>query len=523
MPDREISRRTLLQGGAALAGAALLAGCGTRSGAADPRPVQPTDAAVTAAESRRRRPGAAVRTVTLNAAPFSADLGSRSAATWGYNARLPGPEIRVRAGDVLQATLVNGLPEPTSVHWHGLALRNDMDGVPGITQPPVPPGARKTYEFTVPDPGTYMFHSHSGVQLDRGLYGPLIVDDPAEPLSYDREFVVMIDDWTDGVGASPDDILRGLKAGSAMGTMPGMSGMNGMPGMAGMGAAPTAAPTAAPAAMKTGQSALLGGDAGDVTYPLLLINGRAPQSPAVFGARPGDVARFRIINPGADTAFRVALGGHRMTVTHTDGYPIRHVSTDALLVGMGERYDVLVRLGDGAFPLVAAAEGKPGQALAVVRTGSGAVPAATTRPAELDRRVVTVADVQADDQAFIRPDRPDRTQQVVLAGDMSGYRWSINGRTFDRFQPLPVREGERVRLVFDNQSMMFHPMHLHGHTFQVRNNPAGTGPRKDTVIVKPMQKLTVDLVADNPGQWLVHCHNAYHQEAGMATTLSYLQ
>jgi FtsP/CotA-like multicopper oxidase with cupredoxin domain len=126
------------------------------------------------------------------------------------------------------------------------------------------------------------------------------------------------------------------------------------------------------------------------------------------------------------------------------------------------------------------------------------------------------------DRRMTLPDRrPDRSHQLLLSGGMMGPQWTINGRTFPDAEPLPVRAGEWVRLVFGNQSMMFHPMHLHGHSFQVRQ-PGGLGPRKDTVIVRPMQQLAVDVAADNPGQWMVHCHNLYHQEAGMMTTLSYV-
>jgi FtsP/CotA-like multicopper oxidase with cupredoxin domain len=266
----------------------------------------------------------------------------------------------------------------------------------------------------------------------------------------------------------------------------------------------------------------LGGDPGDVRYPLFLVNGRPPTAPRTLAARPLERVRFRIVNAGADTAFRVALAGHRLTVTHSDGFPVTPVTGDALLVGMGERYDALVGLGDGAFPLVAPAEGKGARAAAVIRAGRGPTPRLDTDPAELDGRLLTAAGLRPAAAVDLGARPPARTHRLTLAGDMRRYRWTINGRTFDQTVPLEVRQGERVRLVFDNRSMMFHPMHLHGHTFQVRDG-ARAGPRKDTVIVRPMQRVTVDLDADNPGQWVVHCHNAYHQEAGMMTTLSYLR
>ena len=199
----------------------------------------------------------------------------------------------------------------------------------------------------------------------------------------------------------------------------------------------------------------LGRDTGDVRYPLYLINGRMPRWPAVFQARPRERIRFRIINAGSDTAFRVALGGHRLTVTHADGFPVRPVSGDALLLGMGERYDVVVDLGDGVFPLVAVAEGKAGRAIALITTGAGHRPPADVRLDELSGWLVTVADLQAASTAGLAERRPSRTHKLILDGDMTSYRWTINGRSHHGAAPLRVREGERVRLVFENRSMMF--------------------------------------------------------------------
>ena len=263
-------------------------------------------------------------------------------------------------------------------------------------------------------------------------------------------------------------------------------------------------------------SRLLGG-AGDVGYPHYVVNGRTADAPMTLTGKPGHRVRIRFVNAGSDTAFRVALGGHRMTLTHSDGFPVVPVPADALLVGMGERFDVTVTLADGVFPLVASAEGKKGQGVAVVRTGAGRTPAADVQPRELTRRVLLGSDLKAAADVELAEQTTDREHNLVLGGAMAPYRWTINGRTFADAEPLDVGEGERVRLRFVNNTMMFHPMHLHGHTFALR----GSGVRKDTMIVRPMQTLEVDLDADNPGQWAVHCHNIYHAESGMMTTLSY--
>ena len=505
-----ISRRSLLLGSAVGALSVVGLGACSRSGTT----VGATAASVRRAEETRRAAGQRVVTARLAPRPATVDLGGLSVNTWTYGDTVPGPLLRATAGDLLRVTVENALPAETSVHWHGVALRNDMDGVPGMTQQPIGTGQRFLYEFTAPDPGTYFYHPHTGVQLDRGLYGVLVVEDPGERGDYDLEWVVVLDDWVDGTGRTPDDVLAGFRAASGtssdgmghggMGGMDhGQMGMGGM-GMGGMG-------------MGGGMTSSLLGGAGDVVYPHYLVNGRVPASPVTLRGKPGQRVRLRIVNAGSDTAFRVALSGHRMTVTHTDGFAVQPVETDALLVGMGERYDVLVTLADGAFPLVALAEGKNGQGLAVVRTGAGGAPEATPRPAELDGQVITAMDLVVADKARLPEAAVDRRHDLLLSGSMAPYRWTINGATFEDSEPLEVHQGERVQMRFRNMSMMFHPMHVHGHTFALQ----GSGVRKDTLIVRPMQSLVVNLQASNPGQWATHCHNIYHAEAGMMTTLSY--
>jgi FtsP/CotA-like multicopper oxidase with cupredoxin domain len=502
------TRRTFIAvAGLAAAGLAVDAYAGHR-------PQQAVGRLLRTGEARERAPSSGrPDAVQLLAAPASVDLAERTVRAWTFNGQLPGPELRLRAGQVLRVRLENRLPTATTVHWHGIALDNRMDGVPGVTQPPVEPGKGFHYEFTVPDPGTYFYHPHVGLQVDRGLYGPLVVEDPDEPGRYDREVVLVLDDWTLGVGPTPEQFLARLQQGGMRhAKMPGMS----MVGMGGMHHGTDG--------MTTGDSRNpLGADAGDVRHPLYLVNGRPPQAPAVLKGRPGERLRLRVVNAAADTAFRLALGGHRLRVTHADGFPVRPVTGDALLIAMGERYDLLVELGDGVFPLVALAEGKQAQAFAVVRTSRGTAPGAGVRPAELDRWLLTAADLEADAAIDLGRRPASRTHRLLLDGDMQRYRWTINGRAHHHGPPLQVREGERVRLLFENRSPMWHPMHLHGHTFQLqRAANLRPGPRKDTVIVRPAERVAVEFDADNPGRWMVHCHNAYHQAAGMMTTLGYL-
>ncbi|MCL6734828.1 multicopper oxidase family protein [Streptomyces neyagawaensis] len=531
-----INRRSALLAGLGVAGAGVLAACSSGTDTT-PALVNPSGPAVAAAEKKRKGTGR-TRNVTLTAAPAVLDLGGGVLAkSWAFGGRAPGQEVRLSAGDTLAAELSNQLPDrtTTSIHWHGIAMRNDMDGVPPVTQQTVRAGANFTYRFIADAPGTYFFHPHVGVQLDRALYAPLIVEDPREPLSYDDEWVVVLDDWVDGVTGTPDEVLAELRNGMGGMDMGGHSGSGNKKGhdmgghdMGGMDmgeGSPSASPSTGGMSMKHmlmgAESELLGGDAGDVKYPYHLVNGRVPADPDVYRGKPGTRVRLRVINAGGDTAYRVALGGHRLTITHTDGFPVEHQEVDALLIGMGERYDVLVTLGDGVFPLVALAEGKDATGVALVRTGSGGAPGATVRPKELNGRLLAASRLRAADDVRLPSRKVDRVHRVELTGGMRRYDWAINGKPYDMddptANPLTIEEGQRVRLDFVNTTTMWHPMHLHGHTYQL-----GTGgPRKDTAIVLPKTKLSVVLDADNPGQWMLHCHNAYHGEVGMMALVAY--
>ena len=509
-----MTRRGFLAAGV-LGGAALVACSRSTPDSAPSGTIAPD--AIAAADSARPHTGKTVA-ARLAPGPVVIDLGGTRARTLAYNNQVPGPLIRANVGDQIAVTVDNGLDHPSSVHWHGIALRNDMDGASPAT-PNIAPGSSFTYRFSSPYPGTYWAHPHTGLDTDYGLYVPVIIDDPAEPGRYDAEWIVMLDDWTSGVGTSPEEIFKGLRSmsmgGGSMPGMPGMGGMGQMPGMGGMGSMP-----GTPGVGGAGISDLLGGDGGDVSYPYYIINGRIPAAATTFTAKPGQRIRIRIINAAADTAFRVALAGHRMTGTHTDGFPVVPTDVDALLLGMGERYDVIVTAGDGVFPLVASAEGKNAVARALLSTGAGSAPEAAFRPPELTGRVGTVDTFTATPEVQL-PTSSDLALQARLSGTMMHYDWMINGRPYDQNAPLTVHQGQHATLAFANETMMWHPMHLHGHTFQVIRADGSAGPRKDTVIVKPMQTVTVRLVADNPGVWMLHCHNGYHMDAGMMTTLNY--
>lgn len=490
----------VLAGGGSYSGFRLLAPPTSRT------LVGPGSAAVARAEATRQVTGNTVSR-TITAAPTVVDLGGRTVETWAYDGSVPGPELRVTAGDLLAVRLVNALPEPTTIHWHGVALRNDMDGVPDLTMPAVAPGSTFNYSFVAPNPGTYWFHPHAGIQLDYGMQAAIVVEDPNEPGRYDQDVVLVLDDWTDGWAESPEDILARLRR-EGMGAMAGMGSMGSMDGMGSVAGVSDAEP--------------LGADTGDVTYPAHLINGRLPRDPFVIRSSPGQRIRLRLINASGDTAYRFAIGGHRLVVTHTDGFDVEPFEVDTLVVGMGERYDVVVTVGDGGFPIVAVPEGKSDPwAHGVLRSSPGSPPGLGVRPRELDGQLLDYGDLVPTASALLPPAAADRELGMDLSMADGGRRWLINGATFEDRQPLDVSEGERVRVTMVNRSMMFHPMHLHGHTFALTGS-GGPGIRKDTVIVAPMQQVTFDFQADNPGQWMTHCHNAYHAELGMMAVVSYV-
>lgn len=500
-----LNRRQFLSISALTLTAVGLAGCSSASNKS-PSFLRPDSAAVTAVEANRRHTGKIVNRA-LTAEQTTLDLGGKTIKTWAYRGASATKPIRGNVGDTLKVTLNNELSDPTSLHWHGLALRNDMDGVPALTQEAIPPGDTFAYEFTLPEPGTFWFHPHVGVQLDRGLYAPLIIDDPKEKADYDKEWIIVLDDWLDGVTATPDEVLKELSQ--------GMMGHGGMEhGGMDMGA------------MRMGNtlmgatSPLLGGDAGDVYYPLYLINGKPSNDPQTFNAKPGERIRLRIINAGGDTAFRFGVEEHSLTITHTDGFPVEPFEAESLVLGMGERYDAIVTAGDGAFAVIAEALGKQDQAFAILRTGLSATPPKGTKLPQTNRPIFAT-DLKAASSVVLPSRSIDRTLTLELTGGMEKYDWAINGHQMDMEQPLRdalgIIEGERIALEFKNSTSMWHPMHLHGHTYQL----PGGGSRKDTSIILPGTTLRVEFDADNPGQWLTHCHNVYHGEAGMMATIAY--
>jgi len=474
---------------------------------------------------------AAKADVTIRAMRSEIELGGRRAKTWTYDGELPGRELRLTEGKPVRIRLVNELDEPTTIHWHGVRLDNAADGVPEMTQDAVEPGQDFIYAFTPPDPGTYLLHSHFGMQLDRGLYAPLIVEPRRETLSYDRETVLMFDDWIDGLSGTPDEKLAELqKSGMDMdmgGSDMDMGGSDSDMDMGGSGTGSSAMGAMRHTALdgsKPGPDSLArmanqleAGklDPGDVRdYPLYLVNGRPPEDALSVKVGRGDRLRLRLINPSADTIFCVFVEGHELEVVRADGLAVEPVRTDAVMLGMGERYDVMLEArGSGFARIIGMPLGKKGRAVGLLRyadaTGQAPDPEA---PLRMPRRVLSYEDLRtADDGTTPVPDGAPREIRLDLGMRPGSYVWTIGGQEFDKADPVRIERGESVRFLMRNRTMMPHPMHLHGHNFQVGEG----GALKDTVLALPRRELALDWVADNPGAWAYHCHNAYHQAAGM--------
>jgi len=440
----------------------------------------------------------ALREFHFNASVTSANLGTgNDFLAWTYNGQIPGPEIRVREGETIRVILRNDLPEPTTIHWHGLPVKNAMDGVPGVTQKPVMPGETFTYEFAARPAGSFIYHSHVNYQLDQGLYGPLVIEPAHAQNAYDIEFTVMLEDWVMKDGGGTANTMR----------RPAMGMMHGT-GLRRRG-------------IRQGPGPLL-----EPIYDGFAVNGRAFPSIKPLQVRKGDKVKLRIMNLSSATIYDSALAGHTMTITHADGNAVTPVKTDVLRIGMGERYDVEFRADNPGSWFLAARETGFGEGTLRVPIQYRGVRSADAILPVFNRRMrfASYGDLRTrepSNTALLGP--AERVYSQILGGGMHSPYWTINGYVYPDAERLLVERGERIRLRYSNHSMMPHPMHLHGHFFNVVNTslPRELWILKDTIIVNPMESIDIEFLADNPGNWFHHCHNLYHMEAGMANVIMY--
>jgi len=576
--SRVLDRRQLLHG-------ATLVGGGLALSAYMPAWAQTTSGGIT-----KPMPMVSGDDITLRVAHQMMKVDGRESHAIGINGTAPAPLIRLREGQKARLTLVNALPdEQTSIHWHGLILPFQMDGVPGISFPGVDPGKSFTYEFPVKQAGTYWYHSHSGLQEQMGHYGPLVIDPAGEdPIASDREHVIMLSDHSQ---LHPHVIFRKLKMQGGYfnyqkQTLAGLLRGEGQ---------------SAKERVDWGKMRMDPTDIADVTGSTYtyLINGHGPKDNWTGLFRPGERVRLRIINASAMSIFNIRIPGLAMTVVQADGENVRPVETDEFQISVAETYDVIVRpTEDRAYTIVSEAIDRSGMGRATLapRLGMTAevpplreVPNLTMRdmgmggmdhgsmpgmdhgaPAQgaapagdeaamsmagmnmrdpenappdmavgvgvdmvsmdpanrLGERPIGLADVDHrvlvyTDLVSLQPNRdqrpPSRTMEIHLTGNMERFMWGFDGRKFSELvEPIRFERNERVRVTLVNDTMMAHPIHLHGHFFElVTGGPAGHQPLKHTVNVAPGSKVTFDLTADAPGDWAFHCHLLMHMHAGM--------
>jgi len=547
--------------------------------------------------------------LTVGRSPFT--VNGRTGGAITLNGVLPGPLIRLREGQNARLSVTNTLDEDTSIHWHGLLLPFQMDGVPGVSFPGIKPRETFVYEFPIRQSGTFWYHSHSGLQEPLGHYGPLVIDPAgADPVAYDREHVLVLSDWS---FMHPHEILTKLKKSPGYfnrqrTTLAGF--LNGNDRM-------SLEERRMWGEMRMDPRDILDVNGSTYTY---LINGHGPQENWTGLFRPGERVRLRIINASAMSIFNVRIPGLAMTVVNADGENVRPVETDEFQISVAETYDVIVRpTEDRAYTIVSEAIDRSGMgratlaprlgmtaevpalrevpnmtmkdmgmggmsgmdhgamagpsmgpeamagmdhgAMAGMSHGPAAAPAGGAmagmdhsmagmnmrdadnappdmavgvgvdsiamaptnrlgeRPTGLENvphRVLVYTDlVSLTPNKDQRP--PARTMEIHLTGNMERFMWGFDGRKFSEIvEPIRFERDERVRVTLVNDTMMAHPIHLHGHFFElVTGGPQGHQPLKHTVNVPGGGKVSFDLTADAPGDWAFHCHMLMHMHAGM--------
>ncbi|HEX4014008.1 MAG TPA: multicopper oxidase family protein [Candidatus Cybelea sp.] len=416
-----------------------------------------------------------------------------------YNGSIPGPLLRVTHGQRIVVNYSSGADVPTSIHWHGMVLPNDMDGVAGVTQAPVGFGETFRYDFAPGPPGTRWYHDHGfGFAFARGLFGAFIVDDPTDE-RVDREFVLVFHEVP----------RRGALEAARRGTS----------------SAPMAEPAGSPEMGRMTSAAM--GD--EVAYAAYCINGGAYPYGERFAASTGDRVRLRLINASPTSTRYVALAGHEMRVTHADGNPLEQpVTVDVVRIGSGERYDALVEIArPGAFLLQSVASDplQAAQAATIYTDGMEKAPPMRA-PATLDNlRVLSYQLAGGAIEGSTANVAAPRYEFVLAGGGFGNGRWSIDGKLWPQTPKLRVRRDELVTLRFRNTSQMDHPMHLHGHTFSLTEIDGVRLARplaKDVVLVPAGGTATLAFTGGSPpGRWLLHCHNEVHMVDGMMMEVVY--
>jgi FtsP/CotA-like multicopper oxidase with cupredoxin domain len=404
---------------------------------------------------------------------------------WTFNNSVPGPELRVKQGEKVNITLKNDLPEPVSIHWHGLPVPNEMDGIPGVTQNAVQPGESFIYEFNADVPGTYWYHSHQdGVnQVDRGLYGTFIVE--GKDNQVDRDYTLVLDEW--------------MSSGSM--NMDMDSDMTGM-------------------------------DHDMDMYDIYTINGKSGAAVSKLPVSKGDRVRVRLVNAGFKS-HKIHLHGHKFKVTATDGQKINNpaVLQDQLIaIAPGERYDLEFEADQsGQWLIEGHGNEAPAKGMKVALQYDGAATGNDRANESVSLPEFELASYGQKAKApFTGDEKFDLEYTMELGTETKNGKqaFTINGKTYPQTEKIKVKKGDIVKVKLVNLSQKDdHPMHLHGHFFQVLSKNgkaiAGSPIIKDTLNLKPGEEYVIAFEADNPGDWMLHCHDLHHASAGMMTHLIY--
>ena len=436
------------------------------------------------------------------------DVGGKPATRYGVSQPSGVWGLTLDEGDTFDVRLENGLDVLSGLHWHGLNPPWRQDGVPYISGPPIAPGKFADYNFPALPPGTRWMHSHFGLQEQNLLAAPLIVREQSAIRSGLQEIVILLEDfsWT-----KPSLIFEELRKPKPMASMSG-SMTNMSRGSGGMNMPGTNTPAASIP------------DLNDVTYDAFLANDRTLADPQVFDVEKGAEVRLRIINAGASTNFMIDLGNVEGTVLTVDGNPVAPLKVRTFPLAIAQRVDIAVRVPDdgSALPVLARGEGRPLQTGVVLRPRGATVAKIPSMASEAAGAIGLMEEMKLRAQQPLASRPIDRSVPVDLTGNMMGYVWGMAVHGMEGV-PATIARGERVELVMRNTTMMSHPMHLHGHSFQVTevNGQSFSGAVRDVILVPPRATVKVVFDADNPGLWAYHCHNLYHMAAGMFATVVY--
>nr|WP_295974089.1 multicopper oxidase family protein [uncultured Bacillus sp.] len=446
--------------------------------------------------------------ITIIAKEASHQLNSEvTVDAWTFNGSVPGSQIRVKEGEKVKITFKNELPEPASLHWHGITVPNEMDGIPGVTQNAVQPGESFTYEFTPTVPGTYMYHTHQNAvnQMDMGLYGSFIVE-PKEK-TYDRDYTLMLDEW----------MSESVKNNMPMNDMDGMdhSGMNHGSG------SDTQENSQSSQGMGHDMSA----------YDIYTINGKSGDAIEPLKVKEGEKVRIRLVNVGY-LSHNIHLHGHDFKVVAVDGQDInepKEIKDQLISIAPGERYDIEFTAnnpGEWYLEEHGDAEGTKGMKTLIQYEGNHETKD-QSNPSEKLPIFSYINYGGTKTGKFTLDQEYDVEYTMDLNGNNTDNVWTINGKSFPETAGLNIKKGDlvKVKLMNNSPAGVNHPMHLHGHSFQVlskNGQPVEGSPIiKDTISLEPGDEYIVAFEADNPGNWLFHCHDLHHATAGMVDVIKY--